>query len=114
MGLPAGLLELTLGLEDGGLEGDKTVYAFPTLDVTDLPPTLTVLKISGPDSSKWRHEKKVRLVGTAWPPALVMVQVTEDAEVDGALLRCLPAGVSIGAATEKDSSVSWFRWAVHC
>jgi hypothetical protein len=111
-GLPVGLLELTLGLEDGGLEGDTTVYSFPTLDVTDLPPALTVLKISGPDSPKWSHQKKVRLVGTAWPPALVIVEVTEDVEVDEALLRCLPVGVSIGAATEEDSE-SWFRWAVH-
>jgi hypothetical protein len=56
MGLPVGLLELTLDLGNGYLE-DGEAYSFPTLDVTDLPPALTVLKVSGPN--KWGNEKCV-------------------------------------------------------
>jgi hypothetical protein len=45
-GLRIGLQELALDLDSGGTE-DGEAYAFLTLDVTDLPPTLTVLKIRG-------------------------------------------------------------------
>jgi hypothetical protein len=102
-GLPLGLQELVLDLSDGFTEDEYGLYPFPTLDVTDLPPTLTVLKIGGPFTRG--DEKSVQLTGTAWPPALATLQLRDDVEVGDALLRSLPAGVTVEKIAASDSDL---------
>jgi hypothetical protein len=101
--LPVGLQELALDLSDGGVE-DGADYLFPNLDVTDLPPTLIVLKIAV--SFSWSSKEPVWLTGAVWPPALATVQLRGDVEVDDSLLRSLPAGVTVETVDDSDS---WFE-----